>query len=48
MISEELNNSWANTIDSWTKLITLYEAWNKLEKADEWRTKLSQIEAKTE
>ena len=47
MISVELNNPWANTIDSWTKLIALYEAWNKPEKAEEWRTKLPETEAVT-
>ena len=29
-------------------LIALYEAWNKPEEANEWRAKLTQIEAKTE
>jgi hypothetical protein len=29
---------------SLNNLITLYEAWNKPEKAEEWRTKLAQIE----
>jgi hypothetical protein len=29
-------------------LIALYEAWNKPEKANEWRAKLSQTEAKIE
>jgi hypothetical protein len=48
MISEELNNPSANTIDSWTKLIALYEAWNKPEKANKWSVKLPQTEAMIE
>jgi len=30
---------------SWQHLIDLYEAWNKPEKAEEWRAKLPQTEA---
>jgi len=45
MISEELNNPWANTIDSWTKGTDLYEVWSKPEKANQWRAKLPQTEA---
>jgi len=33
------------TIDSLNQLIELYEAWNKPEKAKEWRAKLPQTEA---
>jgi hypothetical protein len=33
-----------HTLESWKNLITLYKAWNKPEKADEWRAKLKQIE----
>jgi hypothetical protein len=29
-------------------LLDFYEAWNKPEKANQWRTKLTQTEAKTE
>jgi len=28
----------------WNHLIALYKAWNKPEKANEWRVKLEQIE----
>jgi len=45
MISEELNNPRANTLDSWTNLITLYEAWNKPEIVKEWLAKQPQSEA---
>jgi hypothetical protein len=34
--------------ESLNNLIELYEAWNKPEKAKEWRAKLPQIEAKIE
>jgi hypothetical protein len=34
-----------HTIESWHNLIDLYQAWNKSEKAKEWRAKLSQTEA---
>jgi len=33
-----------NTIESIRKIVELYEAWNKPEKAKEWRAKLEQIE----
>jgi hypothetical protein len=33
-----------HTIDMVRKLVSFYEAWNKPEKANEWRTKLEQIE----
>jgi hypothetical protein len=32
------------TLESLVNLIALYEAWNKPEKAEEWRLKLAQIE----
>jgi len=31
-------------LESWHNLVDLYEAWNKPEKAKEWRAKLAQIE----
>jgi len=31
-------------LESWKSLIALYEAWNKPEKAEEWRVKLEQTE----
>jgi serine/threonine protein kinase/Tfp pilus assembly protein PilF len=34
-----------HTLESWNNLIDLYEAWNKPEKAEAWRAKLSQTEA---
>lgn len=40
-----LGDTHAHTQDSLNSLITLYEAWNKPEKADEWRVTLSQTEA---
>jgi len=36
------------TLESWHNLIELYEAWNKLEKADEWRAKLPQTKVAEE
>jgi len=39
ILYQELSN------DSITTLIELYEAWNKPEKAEEWRAKLQQSEA---
>ena len=40
----KLGDTHPHTIESWHTLIDLYEAWNKQNKADEWRTKLVQIE----
>jgi serine/threonine protein kinase/Tfp pilus assembly protein PilF len=40
----KLGDTHPHTIESWNNLIDLYEAWNKSEKAKEWRAKLSQIE----
>jgi hypothetical protein len=33
-----------HTLESWHNLIDLYEAWDKPEKAEEWRAKLSKTE----
>jgi hypothetical protein len=35
-------------LESWDNLINLYKAWNKPEKAEEWREQLAQTEAVTE
>jgi hypothetical protein len=40
----KLGDTHPHTIESLNSLIDLYEAWNKPEKANEWRTKLAQIE----
>jgi len=37
-----------HTFQSWHNLIRLYAAWNKPEKAKEWRAKLPQAEAMEE
>jgi hypothetical protein len=34
--------------ESWNNLIALQEAWNKPEKAEEWRAKLPKTECKIE
>ena len=39
-----LGDTHPNTIESWNNLINLYRAWDKSEKAKEWRTKLEQME----
>jgi serine/threonine protein kinase len=44
----KLGDQHPHTIESLNNLIELYEAWNKPEKAQEWRTKLPQTEANTE
>ncbi len=41
----KLGDTHPHTIESWKSLIDLYEAWNKPEKAKEWRAKLPQTEA---
>jgi hypothetical protein len=41
----KLGDTHPHTLESWHNLIELYEAWNKPEKAEEWRTKLPQTEA---
>ena len=40
----KLGDTRPHTLESSNNLIDLYEAWNKPEKAAEWRTKLVQIE----
>ncbi|MFC1634229.1 hypothetical protein ACFL5Z_05255 [Planctomycetota bacterium] len=40
-----LGDTHPNTMESWNNLINLYRAWNKPEKAKEWRAKLAQTEA---
>ncbi len=40
----KLGDTHPHTLESWNNLIELYEAWNKPEKAEEWRAKLSQME----
>jgi hypothetical protein len=40
----KLGDTHPDTIESLNNLIELYEAWNKPEKAKEWRAKLAQIE----
>lgn len=40
----KLGNTHPHTIESLKNLIALYEAWNKLEKANEWRAELARIE----
>ncbi len=44
----KLGDTHPHTLESWTSLIELYEAWDKPEKAKEWRTRLSQTEASNE
>jgi hypothetical protein len=41
----KLGDTHPHTLESWNNLIDLYEAWNKPEKAEEWRVKLPQAEA---
>ena len=43
-----LGDTRPRTLQSLNNLIDLYEAWNKPEKANEWRSKLPQTEAKIE
>jgi serine/threonine protein kinase len=42
---EKLGAIHPHTSESWNNLIDLYDAWNKPEKAEEWRAKLQQMEA---
>ena len=44
----KLGDTHPHTLESLNNLIALYEAWNKPEKAEEWRAKLPQTEAKIE
>ncbi len=41
----KLGDTHPHTLESWKSLIELYEAWNKPEKAEEWRIKLPQTDA---
>ena len=41
----KLGDKHPHTLESINTLIDLYEAWNKPEKANEWRAKLPQTEA---
>jgi len=43
--SLKLGDTHPHTQESLNNLIELYETWNKLEKAEEWRAKLSQTKA---
>jgi hypothetical protein len=43
----KLSDTHPETVESWHSLITLYEAWNTPEKANQWRSKLPQTEAVT-
>ena len=40
----KLGDTHPHTLESWNSLIDLYKTWNKPQKANEWRTKLEQIE----
>ncbi len=40
----KLGDTHPHTLGSWHNLIELYEAWNKPEKANEWRARLPQPE----
>jgi len=44
----KLGDTHPHTLESVNNLIALYEAWNKPEKANEWRAKLAQIEPNEE
>jgi hypothetical protein len=44
----KLGDQYPHTIESLNNLITLYEAWNKPEKAEEWRAKQPQTKAVNE
>jgi hypothetical protein len=41
----KLSDTHPHMLESWNNLIELYEAWNKPEKAEQWRTKLPKTEA---
>jgi len=41
----KLGDTHLHTLESWHNLIELYEAWDKPEKAAEWRAKLPQTDA---
>jgi len=40
----KLGDTHPHTLESWHNLIELYEAWDKPEKAEEWRAKLPKTE----
>ena len=40
----KLGDTHPHTLESLNNLIVLYESWNKPEKANEWREKLTKIE----
>jgi hypothetical protein len=44
----KLGDTHPHTVESLNNLIALYKAWNKPEKAEKWKAKLSQIEVVTE
>ena len=44
----KLGEKHPHSLESVNNLIALYEAWNKPEKAEEWRAKLPQMEAVNE
>jgi len=44
----KLGDSHPHTLESKNNLIDLYEAWNKPEDAEKWRTNLPKTEATTE
>ena len=44
----KLSDTHSHTLESMRNLIKLYEAWNKTEKAKEWRAKLPQTETVNE
>lgn len=44
----KLGDTHPHTIESLNNLIVLYEAWNKPEEAEKWRTKLPQTETARE
>jgi hypothetical protein len=44
----KLGDEHPHTLESWNKLIELYEAWNKPEKAEQWRAKLLREQAPEE
>jgi hypothetical protein len=41
--NDRLGQKHPHTLESWYDQIDLYEAWNKPEKAKEWRAKLPQM-----
>jgi uncharacterized Ntn-hydrolase superfamily protein len=43
--NDKLVDEHPQTLESINNLIDLYDAWNKTEEAEEWRTKLTEMEA---